>query len=408
LRYLLPRQNSNAIVTTQYDLAAYYPKLFTRGVERLHPEEAYRLVGQVAPAALTLAMRGMAPLVARLGGIPLALRIVAPLLGKTSPLLLPGRLLDSLDVAQKRISALQGPGFSNRIVVTAIEVAYEMLDPELKPYFEGLGVFSAPLTTRAAAPVWNVSPERAEQILTQLSGRALVDHAPHSSYYELHYLIQLYAQELLLSQPDRARELVSRYVEHVMREVIQASADLQVVDSEHEPLALDLYTLWEHLPAAWNRAIGRDLGWPRLETMDRWVCDFPLQSKSWLRQTLSREEYRVWLASALEAAEALRDSRIVALHLGELGRLSTESGDDRAALSYFERQADAARDARMPALEGEAHLDAGVACGALGNVKAAEEHWQRAVVLFEQSQDPRTSRLRTWLKELRNRSSTNP
>jgi tetratricopeptide (TPR) repeat protein len=405
LRSLLPEGNSAAIITTQNDMKASFPKLYTAKVEGLQQEEAYRLMTQIAPAASSLAQSSVAPLTARLQGIPLALRTIAPLLGRKPPFLLPKRVLDDLEVAQKRITALRGPGFANRTTLIATEVAYELLDPELKPYFEGLGVFPAPFTAHAAATVWNVSPKRAEEILEQLAVLALLDHPPQSAYYELHHLLQLYAQELLLSQPDRAREQVSRYVEHYMREVIRVSnSGLSAAPGNtSETTALDIYTLWEHLPVAWNRATGCDPSWPKPQMMERWVCDFPLQSKALLMQTLSHEENRAWLTTAFEAAETLQDSRIAALHLQEMGRRSVGSGDNRVALDYFERQEKAAREAKSPLLEAEALTDAGVAHGALGDVKAAETSWQKAFSLFEQQQDPRADRLRVWLKELRGR-----
>jgi tetratricopeptide (TPR) repeat protein len=406
LRYLLPDQSSVAIVTTQADLTATYPKLFTVRVGGLQHEEAYKLIGQVAPGALSLSQAGVSAVTSRLGGVPLALQIVAPLLGKEHPLLQPPSLLDSLELAQKRIQALRGPGTSHCAVLIAIETAYELLNPELKPYFEGLGVFPAPFTNQAAATVWNTSSQRAEEVLAQLSALALVAPYPQAPYYEMHHLVRLYAEELLLSQPDRAQGVVARYVEHFMREVIQASAGRYPAEPVYEAPPLDVYTLWEHLPMAWKRAVGRAPGWPRPQTMARWVADFPLQSKSLLKHTLSAEEHGSWLTSALEAAEALEDHRIVALHFAEKGRLSMQSDDDQAALSYFERQAQAARKAQVPALEAEALTDTGLAHGALGNVEAAEESWEKALSLFEVSQAAKADRVRIWLTELRTRSTT--
>ena len=256
LRQLLPRQGSSAIVTTQHDIATSYPNLFAITVPGLQPQDACSLIQQSAPTASNLSVARLVPLAARLRGVPLALRLVAPLLGRKAPLLSPQRLLNNLDLAQKRIAALRGPGFSNSAVYSAMEVAYEHLDPALKPYFEGLGVFSAPFTARAAASVWNVSPERAHQILTQLVELALLDHRAPLPYYELHHLVQLHAQELLVSQPERARELVSRYVEHFMREVIQVSIESSRAMLAHDPPRLDPYTVWKHLPEAWARANG--------------------------------------------------------------------------------------------------------------------------------------------------------
>jgi tetratricopeptide (TPR) repeat protein len=196
---------------------------------------------------------------------------------------------------------------------------------------------------------------------------------------------------------------VSRYVEHYMREVIQASVKSNGTEPECLAPEVDAYTLWAHLPASWIRAIGRDPGWPAPKAMQRWVCDFPLHSQAILLQSLSHSEYEVWVENALEAAEALRDWRIMNLHLSTLGQLSVQAGDNQAALGYFKRQADVARESNAPAAEAEALMNAGVTHGALGQISQAEQDWQRALDLFERLDDCKADRVRVWLRELRSR-----
>lgn len=403
LRYLLPQKGSAAIVTSQHDLVASHPKLFAATVEGLPVGDAYRLITQVSPAASHLSIGSISSLVTKMQGIPLALRIVAPLLGERSPLLRPRRLLDALDDAEKRFCALRGFHVSNLPVHTAIEVAYELLDAELKPYFESLGVFPAPFTANAAAAVWNTSHERAGRILAQLAALALLDTYPPSPYYEPHRLIQFHARELLLSQPERARDLVSRYVECIMLEVIQASGKSNGTESGYAASDISPYILWEHLPAAWTRAVGGDPAWIQPYAMQRWVCDFPMHSKPLLLYSLSQDEYKTWLEQALEAAEALHDLKFTLRYSSELGQLNAQSGDHWTALDYFKRLSNAAHELQMADIEAEALMYAGLARGALGQVREAEQDWQGALAIFDRIHDRRAGQVQAWLKELRNR-----
>lgn len=400
LRALLPRGNSTAIVTTQDELSSSFPKLYARALDGLDLESAYQMMAQTAPALADLSKSSLRHLVTRLQGVPLALRLVAPLLGD-HPRLSPRRLMQGLDIAQRRIEALRGSRTLDMAVNVAMETAYELLDYEIKPYFEALAVFPAPFTAHAAATVWDVTLQQAEQILDQLTALALIDHQVETSHYEIHHLVRLYAQELLLGQPDRAKDLVARYVELMMRDVIQAWAP-----SDSASAVADTYLIWEHIPTAWRRATGKDPGWPPAPNMERWVCNFPIHGQPALAEILTQEELRDWLTCALAAAESLQDFRMMGVHLGELGKVSAALGEDQAALAYFERQLAVAQEHETGDAEGEALMHVGVAYGALGDIQQANASWQRALTLFERTGDQRAGRIRVWLKELHNRIGT--
>ncbi len=288
LRHLLPRGGAPVIVTSQADLATTFSGLHPLTLGGLDPDDALHLMVQVAPDATTLSRRMLNRLAARLEFIPMAVRIVAALLS-SEPRRTPRELLAHLDIAQRRIVALRGAYTPNIPVSNALEVAYELLKDELKPYFEALAVFPAPFTSRAAAAIWGVPLDAARGVLRELTAAALLDHGAGSVTYEIHPLARLYAQELLLGQVNRTQRLVSRYVDHYLREAVRASA-LRPSPSGQQLPAQDGYVVWEHFPKAWRRLRGEDPGWPQAAEVEGWVQDFAPHNNALLSVVLSAFE----------------------------------------------------------------------------------------------------------------------
>jgi tetratricopeptide (TPR) repeat protein len=399
LRALLPRSGSTAVVTSQSDLASSFPRLHIITLEGLAADDVYHLMVQSAPEAPNLPRWAVHRIADRLNSIPLALRIVAPLMSRTNQLS-PRELLHNLELAQQRVVALHGSQTTDTPIDVAIEISYDLLSFELKQYFEALAIFPAPFTKSAAAAVWKISTAEAGDLLARLSRLALVDHHATSAWYEVHQRVRCFAEELLLGQPERSEELVSRYVGYYLRAAIQAGATLSARSARSKNQKLDPYAIWEHVPIAWYRLTGEDPGWPKPPGMDRWIRDFPLQSRPLLNVLLPRTEYRDWLALALSAAEIESNPRTLGAHLGALGQAYAELDEHEVALTYFERQITVAREARARDIEAEALMSAGSSYGALGHVQRASADWRKALVIFEVMGDQRAERVRLWLAQL--------
>jgi tetratricopeptide (TPR) repeat protein len=399
LRYLVPRKGAPVIVTTENDLSSSFPRLYPFFLEPLSAEDTRMLLVQIAPQAVSIPRRALTKLVTRLQGIPLALRIIAPLLGRR-PLMSPRRLIRSLDRAQRRVVALRGAETPNTAIDVALETAYESLDDDLKPYFVALALFPAPFTVKAAAAIWDISQEEARRILTRLVQLALVDHQMGETHFEVHLLVRLYAQELLLGQPDRTQKLVFRYAGYYLQEAIQVSDQFKEPESSVSEPMISLYSLWEHLPIAWRRINGEDSGWPKPSDTDRWVSDFPLRVMPILQAILSKQELRAWLLRSLDAAERLGNRRTMSVHLGALGRVSTALDEHQTALEYQESRLEIARERKDRVVEAEALMNIGISCGALGDLKRASASWRKSLVLLEIIGDARAETIRNWLAEL--------
>jgi len=399
LRALLPRSGSTAIVISQSDLASSFPRLHTITLEGLTADDLYHLVVQSAPEAANLSRQAVRRIADRLNGNPLALRIVAPLMDLPNQLS-PRKLLHDLELAQQRVVALRGSQTTDTPIDAALEISYDFLDFGLKQIFEALAIFPAPFTESAAAAVWRISITEARDLLARLSHLALVDHHTASALYEVHQRVRSFAEELLLGQPERSEELVSHYVEHYLRTAIQAGSTLSIRPSRNKNQKLDAYAIWEHIPIAWCRLTGEDPGWPKPSGMDRWVRDFPLQSRPLLDMLLSRTEYRDWLTLALSAAEIESNPRTLGAHLGALGQAYAELGEHKIALIYFERQITVAQEAGARDIEAEAFMYAGSSYGALGHIQRARDSWRKALAILELMGDQRAERARQWLAQL--------
>lgn len=399
LRYLVPRKGGPVIITSENDLSTGFPKLFPYYLEPLTTEETRMLLVQIAPQAVSLPRHALTKLVSRLQGIPLALRIIAPLLGRR-PLMSPRRLIRNLDRAQRRVVALRGTETPNTAIDVALETAYESLDDDLKPYFIALALFPAPFTVKAAATIWDVSQEEARRILTLLVQLALVEHQMGETHFEVHLIVRLYAQELLLGQPERTQTLVFRYAGYYLQEAIHVSDQFKQPESGISEPLISLYSLWEHLPIAWRRINGQDSGWPKPSDTDRWISDFPLRVMPILQAILSKKELCDWLLRSLDAAEHLGNQRTMSIHLEALGRVSTAMGEHETALAYHERRLEIARAREDREVEAKAMMDIGISCGALGDLKRASASWRKALVLMELIGDARAETIRNWLAEL--------
>ncbi|MGC9348227.1 MAG: tetratricopeptide repeat protein [Anaerolineae bacterium] len=406
IRYLLPREGSTVIVTSEHDLSKSLSKLFSWTVRELPSEDAYRLIVSITPQAADPSRRALDSLIAQLHSVPLALRLVAPLVGP-SPRISPRTLMRNLNQVQKQIVALRGTFTPNTGVGAAIEVAYKFLPPGLKPYYAALAVFSAPFTVAAAAAVWQTSTATARELLDLLVRRSLVDHQPGASTYQTHHLVMLHAQELLLGQPERTRTLVFNHARHYLTEALHINERLRAPSdpTEQPSTSAAFRMLWQHLPTAWARATGEDPGWPAPAEADRWISGFPPRVMTLLKKVLPRNELFAWLAGALEAAERLDDRRTISVLLGALGDVSHAQGETQQALGYYEQQLEIARERDDHHVEGEALMHIGVIYGATGDIRRAGTSWRKALVLLEGADDHRAEHVRNWLAELQNHAA---
>ncbi|MBN2393778.1 MAG: tetratricopeptide repeat protein, partial [Anaerolineae bacterium] len=389
LRRLLPRQPSAAIVTagTEFPVSA---KLYSLNLHKLRTEDARALLLQIAPECARMPQRLFGKILQYFGGSPLALRIVGTLL-RDSGVRTPRPLLARYNAIKKRLTALRTFD-ANLAVPIALELAYEAMPAEQRPFFEALAVFPAPFTRLAVMAVWNVDAETADMLLVGFVRSNLVMYAPETELYALHDMVSFYAQELMLGQPERTRLVMARYAYYVLAEAARAGDLYNARGSYREEGLWRFHAIWPHLWAAWLRMSGADSSWPHPGNVDRWLCDVVLRVFPMLSRVLPMTEQMVVLERVLESAQRLdRQAEATTLYL--MGQIYTAQEEHAQALHCYEQYLKIVYELHDRRAEAEAMMHIGGACGALGNVKRAQESWRHALALFRMIGDPRAAQL---------------
>ena len=396
LRRLLPRQPSAAIVTarTEFPVSA---KLYTLNLHKLRTEDARTLLLQIAPECAKMPQRLLGKILQCFGGSPLALRLVGAVL-RDSDTRTPRSLLSRYSAIKKRLTALRT--FDTNLAVTiALELAYEAMPPEQHSFFEALAVFPSPFTRLAAMAVWGVDAETADTLLVAFVRSNLLMYVPEAELYVLHDMASFYAQELMLGQPDRTRLVMARYAYYVLAEAARAGDLYNARGSYREEGIWRFNAIWPHLWAAWLRMSGADPSWPHPGNVDRWLCDVVLRIFPMLSRVLPMTEQMVILERVLESAQRL-DRQAEATTLYFMGQIYTAQEEHAQALNCYQQYLKIVYELHDRRAEAEAMMHIGGACGALGNVKRAQESWRHAMALFRMIGDPRAAQLRVWLEAL--------
>lgn len=120
------------------------------------------------------------------GRLPLALRIAGSHLA-TRPNESAARYIEKLKA--KRIEFLKDEDLD---VEATFALTYDRLDPEMQRRWRFLAVFPAPFDLNAAAYVWKVDPDQAENSLGDLFKESLVEYG--EGRYRLHDLLRYFAR----------------------------------------------------------------------------------------------------------------------------------------------------------------------------------------------------------------------
>jgi tetratricopeptide (TPR) repeat protein len=394
LRRLLPRQPSAVIVTAR---AEFSVKLYTLNLHKLRTEDARAVLIQIASECAKMPQRLFVETLQRFGGSPLALRLVGALL-RDSGARTPRPLLTRYNAIKKRLMALRT--FDANLAVTiALELAYEAMPAEQRPFFEALAVFPAPFTRLAAMAVWGVDAETADTLLVAFVRSNLVMYVPETELYALHDMVSFYAQELMLGQPERTRFVMARYAYYVLAEAARAGDLYNARGPYREEGIWRFNAIWPHLWAAWLRMTGADSSWPHPGNVDRWLCDVVLRVFPMFSRVLPMTEQMVILERVLESAQRL-DRQAEATTLYFMGQIYTAQEEHTPALRCYQRYLKIVYELHDRRAEAEAMMHIGGACGALGDAKRAQESWRHALALFRMIGDPRTAQLRVWLEAL--------
>ena len=354
---LVPPAGSVMLVTSRRHFTL--PGLQAVNLDTLPPADARALLLKIAPRIGDCADE----MAALCGCLPLALRLAGSILAERVDLS-PVSFLERLTDAQTRLG----------LVDASLRLSYELLSEEAQRLWCMLAVFPGTFDSTAAAAVWEMEPDAAQDGLSELVRYSLVEWNPGAARYGLHDLARLYCDSRL-SAPDRAAAQ-GRHATHY--ETVLCAADaLYMQGGESIERGLALFDLeWHNVQAgqAWAARQAQE------DDAAAHLCnvypDAGLYCLS-LRQH-PREGIR-WTEAALDAARRLGDRGGEGRHLGSLGNAYRNLGQVERAIEYHEAALEISREIGDRRGEGNKLGDLGTAYRDLGQVERAIEYYQQAL-----------------------------
>jgi tetratricopeptide (TPR) repeat protein len=256
------------------------------------------------------------------GHLPLALRLAAAAMVKYRNLS-PADYIRRLQDRQQRL----------QLIDASLSLSYELLNEELRERWRWLAVFPDTFAGDAAAAMWKVDVDQAQDKLGQLIAASLVEWNETSGRYRLHDLTQLFA-DAKLSTEERAVGQ-KRFATHY-KEVLTVTKGLYKKGGESLLRGLALFDLeWGNIQAghAWVTAQADtadvDVVWLGMTYPDAGAYVLNLRQHS-------REQIR-WLEIALAAARQLQHREGEGVMLGNLGLAYKNLGEARRAIQFYEQ-----------------------------------------------------------------------
>jgi tetratricopeptide (TPR) repeat protein len=366
---LIPPAGCVLLVTSRQHFPL--PGLFAKDLDTLSPDDADKLLLTIAPR-----IGDHAGVIAKLCGyLPLALRLAASALAERKDLSPPDyvrRLTDE----QQRLKLLDK-------IEASIRLSYELLKPETQKLWRTLAVFPDTFGPLAAAAVWEMEQDAAQDALGEMLNYSLVDWDETISRYRLHDLARLFARNCLSEAELKEGQWL--HAAHYLK-IIQLANTLYLQGSDALMQGLALFDAeWVNIQVGQSWA-GRNAAEDKraLELCN----DYPtsaniLDLRQHVRQRIS------WLEIGLKAARELGRKRSEGEFLNSLGVASTELGDMRRAIKFHEQALLIDREVGDRHGEGNALGNLGNAYADLGDTHRAIEFYEQQLVITREISDRR-------------------
>jgi len=356
VRALIPPAPCMLIVTgrTRFTL----PGMLTQTVGTLPPDEARQLLLHVAPRAADQAEE----IAALCGYLPLALRVAAGAIAVHYDLPV-SEYVRRLRRSSDRLG-LAGP---------SIQLSYDLLTEEMRRSWRLLSVFASAFTLEATSAVWNVDRERAQEQLSDLVLRNLVEWDASGAQFRLHELARLSATHA--ASAEEATEAARRHLQYLVDWAASLEhEDHRAIIDDHEnirtalhfsitsgtdlltglALLLNLKPFWEmggHCSEGrfWlNEALKRASQCPRPVLGQAWICAGDLaRAQSDYVAAIAAYEKALAQYDATEVSPATTTIRT------HIGIVAAEMGNYSGAKKYFLDSLAARR--TLGDLDGQAH-----------------------------------------------------
>jgi tetratricopeptide (TPR) repeat protein len=368
---LIPPSGCLLLVTSRKHFTL--PGLFEKNLDKLPPADARDLLLRIAPRLKKEKTEQVDELARLCGYLPLALRAVASALqGKKN--------IDPTDYAKRLADARQ------RLKLTetdaALQSSYDLLSADRQQKFRFLSVFPDTFDLAAAAAVWELPLENAQDAVSELLTYSLVEFDEITKRYSLHDLVRLFAGQLL--NADERYSAQKRHAGHYL-EVMRGADALYKKGGESVTQGLALFDL-----EVTNIRVGHD--WVVAHQQDdnstaEWCWRYPHAGVFCLGLRQHPGERIRWLEPALAAARRLKRRDWEGVALGNLGIACGKLGEYRRAIEYHEQDLRIAREIGDHQGEGNALGNLGLAYDSLGEYRRAIEYQEQRLKIAREIGD---------------------
>ncbi|NIM04953.1 MAG: tetratricopeptide repeat protein [Armatimonadetes bacterium] len=309
---LIPPEGSVLLVTSRQHFTL--PGLFPKNLDILPPEDARALLLRIAPR-----IGDSADKIAKVCGyLPLALRLAGYALAEK-------RTMSPADYVKR----LEKAGGAVELIEPFLNPSYRLLNRKMQNLWRMLAVFPGTFNSLAAAAVWKIPPEKAEDALNTLISYSLVECDETTGRCHLHDLVRDFA-ETKLSESER-EEAGRRHAEHY-KDVLAVAGDLYLKGGKEMMAGLALFDVERRnivAGQAWAAA-----HWKEDDAAAR-LCSYYPGAADLLELRRHPSARVAWLETALEAARRLRDRAAESRHLGNLGIAYRQLGKPDRAIECF-------------------------------------------------------------------------
>lgn len=264
-------------------------------------------------------------------------------------------------------------------VRASLKLSYDLLTPEQQERWRTLAIFPATFAGLAAAALWEIREDQAQEMLGDLFLYSLIEWDATNSRYRLHDLVRLFARELLL--PEELETAQRRHASHYS--LLLADADESYLTGGEESLrGLRLFdTERENMVAGqrWAESMfEEDTEAAQLS------LDYAINGIYTLSLRLAPRQRIEWLEIAGAAARRLRRRADEGHALGNPGNAYTILGQARQALEYHEQALAISRELGDRVSEAQDLGNIGLAYDDLGHPRKAIKFYKQALQLHRE------------------------
>jgi tetratricopeptide (TPR) repeat protein len=361
---LIPPVGCLLLVTSRQHFTV--PGLAAKNLDTLSAADARDLLLTIAPRIETQADE----IATLCGHLPLALRLAATALVKY-------RNLPAADYVRRLRDRQQ----RLQLIDASLSLSYELLSAALRERWRCLAVFPDTFAGDAAAAVWEVEVDEAQDILGELMASSLVEWNEVSDRYRLHDLARLFADAKLSAEKRAVGQ--KRFATHY-KDVLAAAKKLYKEGGESLLRGLALFDLeWANIQAghAWVAAqadaADADVTWLGMTYPDAGVHILHLRQHS--------REWISWLEIALAAAQRLQHREGEDVALGNLGTAYKNVGETRRAIQFYEQALLIVHETGDRRGEGNVLGNLGLAYAILGETRRAIEFHEQCLTIARET-----------------------